>query len=253
LKKNAEKQEVVTVSRSKGKSFLGYIEKQIPYTEIVSPKDAQAYISIPTSAISVPQKILAYSNTDIGFDVSTGPVVDFRMKDKLIFNKPDNGIPLLYSVNIRNHKITWPALSKKPDSISLDDVALKKLAFQKGYYVLVKRFSSKEEKRRIYATLLAPNSLPSDYFTVENHLNIIHCKNNGLDKHIASGLTAWLNTSYCDNLFRNFSGHTQVNATDLRNMKYPSVNLLVEFGQAVLGRTIEEYDNVFNVMATKYA
>jgi adenine-specific DNA-methyltransferase len=130
---------------------------------------------------------------------------------------------------------------------------MKKIAFPKGYYVLVKRFSSKEEKRRIYATLLTPDSLSSDYFTVENHLNILHYKRSGLNKEVALGLTAWLNTKYCDNLFRNFSGHTQVNATDLRNMKYPSQVLLIEFGWMVEDKKQEEYDQIFEKLVLKHA
>jgi len=226
------------------------------------------YISIPTNTASILKNILSCSNGDLYFDISTGPVVDFRAKEKLIFepqpslsltlDEPNKNtcskascIPLLYPVHIRNQEINWPFQSKKPNAIMLDDIELKKIAFVKGYYVLVKRFSSKEEKRRLYAAMLTPDSLPSDYFTVENHLNIIHYKRGSLNKEIAIGLTAWLNTAFCDNLFRNFSGHTQVNATDLRNMKYPSFDTLIEFGRLVEGKKQDEYDQIFEKMVLK--
>jgi adenine-specific DNA-methyltransferase len=102
----------------------------------------------------------------------------------------------------------------------------KKYCFKKGFYILVKRFSSKEEKHRIQATLISPNDISSEYFTVENHLNIIHRNKGGLDKELASALVTYLNSDYCDNIFRKFSGHTQINATDLRNMKYPNFECL---------------------------
>jgi adenine-specific DNA-methyltransferase len=70
---------------------------------------------------------------------------------------------------------------------------------------------------------------------------------------MALGLTAWMNTGYCDDLFRNFSGHTQVNATDLRNMKYPSSNFLTELGQLVKNKGLEEYDKIFENMVIKNA
>ena len=199
------------------------------------------------------KNVLSCSNGDLYFDISTEPVVDFRLKDKLVFNEPNKGIPLLYPVHIRNQEINWPIQLKKPNAITLDENELKKLAFPKGYYILIKRFSSKEEKRRLYATLLTPSSLSFDYFTVENHLNIIHYQRGSLAKEVALGLTAWLNTSYCDNLFRNFSGHTQVNATDLRNMKYPSSDTLIEFGRLVEGKKQEEYDKIFEKLALKNA
>jgi len=253
LKKTKEKQTDITISHSIDKIFNDYKEKQVPFSEIVYPDDKQIYISIPTKTMPNSKNILSCSNGDLYFDISTGPVVDFRMREKLEFNEPTKGIPILYPVHVRKHEISWPVQSKKPNAILLDEIELKKIAFPKGYYVLIKRFSSKEEKRRLYATLLTPESLPSDYFTVENHLNIIHYRHGSLSKEIAIGLTVWLNTVYCDNLFRNFSGHTQVNATDLRNMKYPNSDFLIELGQLAEGKKQEEYDQIFDKLVLKYA
>jgi adenine-specific DNA-methyltransferase len=252
LKKAKEKPTEITVSQSRDKLFTDYKERQVFFSEIVLPDDMQKYITIPTKVMPAIKNILSCTNGDLYFDISTGPIVDFRVKDKLVFEEPSKGIPLLYPVHTRNQEINWPVQSKKPNSIMLDEVELKKAVFPKGYYILVKRFSSKEEKRRIYATLLTPDSLPSNYFTVENHLNIIHHKHGSLNKEVAMGLTAWLNTIYCDNLFRNFSGHTQVNATDLRNMKYPDKDLLVNFGRLVEGRKQEEYDQIFEKLVLKH-
>jgi adenine-specific DNA-methyltransferase len=49
---------------------------------------------------------------------------------------------------------------------------------------------------------------------------------------VANGLACVLNSALLDKHFRLFSGHTQVNATDLRNMRYPSRNALGELGKA---------------------
>ena len=48
---------------------------------------------------------------------------------------------------------------------------------------------------------------------------------------MAYGLICWLNSTYIDEKFRLFSGHTQVNATDLRNIPYPSIKKLEELGK----------------------
>ena len=260
IKRTKKKATSITVSHSSDKLFSNYKEWQIPYSDIILPDDDHKYISIPTSVIPASRDILSCSNGDLYFDISTGPIVDFRVKEKLIFDEPRkhspndvSSVPLLYSVHVRNQEITWPIQSKKPNAILLNKIELQKIAFPRGYYILVKRFSSKEEKRRLYATLLTPDSLPADYFTVENHLNIIHYKRNSLSKNIAIGLTAYLNTTYCDGLFRNFSGHTQVNATDLRNMKYPSSGTLIEFGRLIEGKKQEEYDQIFNKLVLNHA
>ena len=67
----------------------------------------------------------------------------------------------------------------------------------------------------------------------ENHLNVFHHKKCGLPENLAYGLAAFLNTVAVDDYFRRFNGHTQVNATDLRLMKYPDRSTLTAFGEWV--------------------
>jgi adenine-specific DNA-methyltransferase len=221
LKKTTEKRGNVTITYSKEKELSNILEKDVTLDEVIDTNDTQYYISIPHYEHKTYNIPLKYTHKELGFEISTGPVVDFRLKDKLRYDT--DGVPLLYAIHIRNQKITWPVDSKKPNAILLDDHEKEKICFKKGYYILLKRFSSKEEKRRIQATLLTPDDLPTEYFTVENHVNIIHNNKKGLDKELAYGLVEYLNSDHCDTVFRMFSGHTQVNATDLRNMKYPDV------------------------------
>ncbi len=50
---------------------------------------------------------------------------------------------------------------------------------------------------------------------------------------LAKGLAAYLNSTVVDSYFRQFNGHTQVNATDLRNMPYPSRKQLEQLGKRI--------------------
>jgi adenine-specific DNA-methyltransferase len=50
---------------------------------------------------------------------------------------------------------------------------------------------------------------------------------------LARGLVAYLNSTFVDTYFRQFNGHTQVNATDLRNLKYPPQASLEAFGSSI--------------------
>jgi adenine-specific DNA-methyltransferase len=104
-----------------------------------------------------------------------------------------------------------------------------------GNYVLVRRFSSKEERRRVYASLIDAGDLPGNKVGFENHLNYFHNNGHGLDTALAHGLAAFLNTTMVDQMFRQFSGHTQVNASDLRAMRFPTVEQLKTLGNAVDG------------------
>ena len=100
-------------------------------------------------------------------------------------------------------------------------------------YVLVRRFSSKEEKRRIVAYVYDPASIPCERIGFENHWNVFHLQRQGIDPVVARGLACVLNSTLLDKHFRVFSGHTQVNATDLRNMRYPSRNALETLGEGL--------------------
>ena len=45
------------------------------------------------------------------------------------------------------------------------------------------------------------------------------------------GLSVYLNSSLVDHYFRQFNGHTQVNATDLRSLQYPDREMLERLGK----------------------
>ena len=74
----------------------------------------------------------------------------------------------------------------------------------------------------------------------------------GLDKYTAYGIVVWLNTTWLDEKFRVFSGHTQVNATDLRNLPYPSMKQLSDMGRKVEMEKVWAQD-VFDRIAKEVA
>jgi adenine-specific DNA-methyltransferase len=100
-------------------------------------------------------------------------------------------------------------------------------------YVLTRRFTAKEEPRRVVAALYDPTLLSEPLVGFENHLNYYHRDGNGLPMDLARGLVAYLNSTFVDAYFRQFNGHTQVNATDLRNLKYPTKAQLEAFGSRI--------------------
>jgi len=111
--------------------------------------------------------------------------------------------------------------------------ATRSLLLPNETYVIVKRFTSKEEPRRLVAAVHHPVGVPSTHVGFENHLNVYHCDGRGIDPRLARGLALYLNSSVVDIHFRQFSGHTQVNATDLRNLRYPLLDQLERLGAAI--------------------
>lgn len=221
----------VIVSRSTDDSFSDLEKSEFSFDQIVKPGDDEAFIHVPAvgdDALDISDKIV-HALEDMGVTVSTGPVVDFRVKEHLSMDSREDYAPLLYPVHFNGKNVEWPKESKKPNAIAINQETSKML-FPSGYYVVIRRFSSKEEKQRIVARVVAPENLPAGEFGIENHLNVLHIKKKGLPKNLAYGLAAYLNSSFVDMNFRSFNGHTQVNATDLKQMRYPSKVALETLG-----------------------
>ena len=232
----------VKISYSNGADFENLTEKYYDFKEIVNPFDKEKYINIPLPSVLPADDFFDcafVSLKETGISVSTGAVVDFRAKNFIRKNPDENSVPLLYSVHFKNYRTDWPKESKKPNAIIFADET-KAMFVPAGNYVVVKRFSTKEEKKRIVASLITTDDIHISSFAFENHLNVFHSEKRSLQKELAFGLVVWLNSTFLDNQFRKFSGHTQVNATDLRNLPFPSKEKLIEFG-----KKLEKY-NVWN-------
>ena len=229
----------VTVSTSADDTFMNLTTRSFPFDQIVFSDDAERFIHVPTSLSDSIKFTPAIRHTlaDLSISVSTGPVVDFRLKEYLR-DMPEPGcVPLLYPCHFNSCGPTWPVSgTKKPNAIRHNDVTEKWL-FPTGYYCVVRRFSSKEEKRRIVASVVDPEVFDNvTLLGFENHLNLFHENKSGMPKALAHGLSVFLNSTPVDENFRRFSGHTQVNATDLRLIKYPSRNKLIELGTWAMQR-----------------
>lgn len=225
----------VSVTTSTDDSFADLVTHTHPFNRIVFPDDAERFIQVPTSlernAIELSSAI-RYSLDDVGIKVSTGPVVDFRLKEHLRQMPELGAVPLLYPAHFTGPNIEWPKPGiKKPNAIQRN-AETEKWLYPNGFYCLVRRFSSKEEKRRVVASVVQPNTLlGAEMLGLENHLNVYHENKQGLPESIARGLAVYLNTTGVDENFRRSSGHTQVNATDLKMMKYPSRKALMALGE----------------------
>lgn len=169
---------------------------------------------------------------DIAAEVSTGRVVAFRSRDN-IRERPEPGTaPLLFPQHLRRGYVTWPLESGKPNALAVNEET-RSMLFPRGHYVAVKRFTSKEEKRRVAPTHVPAEALDGESIAFENHVNVFHRGGGGLDRDLAVGLTLYLGSGIVDQYFRQFSGHTQVNATDLRSLPYPRRDTLTAMGELV--------------------
>lgn len=224
--KGSQTENNVAISSSTGPEDEFPIVRNVPYVEVVRPRDLEWFIHIVPDELgaSIAEQFerLHWTLPQLDLAVSTGRVVDFRSEELLRSLPDENTAPLIYPSNFADGFIEWPRRGiKKPQAIALSPSS-EALLVPKGTYVLVKRFSAKEENRRIVAAIYDPSRIQAEEVGFENHLNYFHHNGGGLPKGLAKGLTAFLNSTLVDLFFRQFSGHTQVNAADLRKLRYPT-------------------------------
>lgn len=206
--------------------------REVPFEEVVRPGDKHRFIRLTLSSVdaALANRVQALPNmlADLDLQVSTGRVVDFRRREELRKEAGEGTAPLIYPSHLRDGAVRWPVPEfKKSNAIAVTPRVEKELV-PPGRYVLAKRFSSKEEKRRLVVSVYDAE-VPAAF---DNKLNFFHRAGAGLPDEIALGLAAFLNSTAVDDYFRLFSGHTQVNATDLRNLHFPSLEDLERLGRA---------------------
>ncbi len=218
--------ETITISESANKNdFISY--RQFPANELIGSDEQKIITVSPNCSHNTHETVTLKS---AGFCASTGKIVDFRNKEYIREYFESGCRKLIYPCNFRNGIFVHPVSNEKPQWISAVNETVTRQLIDAGSYVVVKRFSSKEEKRRIkayYLELTSPEAL-------ENHLNFIHAGTARnvvpLDPVMAKGLVLWLNSSHCEEWFRARSGSTQVNASDLNDAPVPSANQLHALG-----------------------
>lgn len=164
-----------------------------------------------------------------GMEISTGPVVPFRAVNLVASagDVPLTHAPLLWMQNVKPMHCNWP-LRHKGQYLTLEGAD--KLMLPNQNYVLLRRFSAKEERQRLTA---APYfaQLDTPMIGLENHLNYIHRPNGCLTEDETRGLAVLLNSALMDSYFRIFNGNTQVSATELRKLPLPPHEAIVELGR----------------------
>lgn len=225
----------VAATISKTVSGGGFDERSVLFDQIVRRGDQEQVVHIITDEQGdiVSDRMLALRSSldELGFTVSTGRVVDFRAREHLREQACGDTVPLIFPAHMKDGRVVWPnGQTRKPNAIAVN-VATEDLLVDSGYYVLIKRFSAKEERRRVVAALYDPTTITTRRVGFDNKTNYIHTAGNGLPREEAVGLTIFLNSSLVDEYFRLFSGHTQVNAADLKRLPYPTRPQLVMLAQ----------------------
>lgn len=197
----------------------------------------QNIIRIPESKYEAQIMLQAekFNNTfeEVGYFISTGPVVEHRTREYISEEKYNNNSVPLY----RPHNVTplkaGVTFEHKKDVCFLLDEGHEKHTLKNNNFVLLKRLSSKDEKRRLVAAIHFADSSNTEYIGFGNKVNYLGVKGKDLEEVEAFGLAALFNSTFFDMYFRCLSGNTQVNATEIRILKFPTREQVKEIGQEI--------------------
>jgi adenine-specific DNA-methyltransferase len=233
--KGGKSKEVVLTSSS-GRNFQQVERHSLPYTKVIEHSSGDHLVRVATNALE--QQIvetvdsLPHRFRELPFKISTGPVVAFRSREFLRRERSNDTAPLLWMHNVRPFVTQFPSKNGKPMHILVSGESVRLLLPAKRY-VLLKRFTAKEERKRLVAGIVEAGDLYSPVVGLENHLNYIYSSSGELSEEEAFGLAALFNSVLVDRYFRAISGNTQVNAAEIRAMPLPCVETIREIGRAV--------------------
>ncbi|AXG75315.1 methyltransferase [Flavobacterium arcticum] len=228
-------------------------ERQYSSSTIIYTANNLKLIRIPENdqeaAILKIAESLPNTFSKAGYFISTGKVVEHRTKDFIISPKVEaNSVPLYRPHNITPMKISWDGNHKKDVSFILNKNHEKHTIINSNY-VILKRFSSKDEKRRLVASIHLQTDKNYKYIGFGNKTNYIGLIGETLSQTEAFGVSALFNSTFMDKYFRCISGNTQVNATEVRVMMFPSRKQIQQIGGQIEKSQIDnqkELDEIVN-------
>ena len=148
VKKTGQTPEKVTITSSQSNNdFDNLTSLTVPYGLVVSGEDYYVYLVTDENEISVLERLHRFDKTlpDIGLKMKTGLIVDFRNREILRDDAEEGAIPLFYSQHIKQGEVQFP-IQKEHEYVVTDQ---KGLMQDNRNYLFVKRFTAKEERRRL--------------------------------------------------------------------------------------------------------
>lgn len=219
---------VTTSSSNRDFHNLTYLEA--PYEVVVSGKNNYVYLVTNNQELDIIKKLEQFDNTlpDLHLKMKTGLTVDFRSQEVLRKEAGPENIPLFYAQHIQYGKVHFP-IGKEYEYISMHQ---KGLIQENKNYLFIKRFTSKEENRRLQCGIyLSEENSKYQFISTQNKLNFIDTiTGERLETNIVYGLYVIFNSSIYDLYYRILNGSTQVNSTEINTIPVPNLSTIEKIG-----------------------
>lgn len=169
-----------------------------------------------------------------GIKISTGPVVAFRAYDYITQTEEEGSVPLLWMHNVVKMLADHPVNKKEKGQYIMINKETRPYLLPNKNYVLLRRFSSKDDDSRLIAAPYFGNMAKYELIGIENKLNYIHRPGGRLKRDEVVGISALLNSNIFDAFFRTFNGNINVSATELKMMPMPDIEIIQEIGRKII-------------------
>lgn len=233
VKKTASKPDTITISTTQcNRDFANRTVFDAPYTTVVNGDECYVYLVTNEDEANTLKTLNGLGETlpSIGLRMKTGLTVDFRNRDALRDSAEENAVPLFYSQHIQDGKVVFP-VGKEHEYIVTEQSGLRQ---QNTNYLFVKRFTAKEEHRRLQCGVYLARKHPEyTEISTQNKINFI-CGLRELSECVVYGLYVLFNSTLYDCYYRILNGSTQVNSTEINAMPVPPMNIIEAMGKELI-------------------
>lgn len=234
VKKTTRKPQNISITTSSTSNFRDLKQFMAPYDTVI-PKNQFVYLVTDKEEANVLERVNKLPNTlpDIKMKMQTGIIVDFRTREVLRDKMEEGAFPLLYSQHIKDGRVTWP-LGKEGEVIKTDRTSFLQ---ENSDFLLVKRFTAKEEKRRLQCGIYLKQKYKQFAFiSTQNKVNFVKCDS----PCITYGLYVLLNSTLYDTYYRILNGSTQINSTEVNMMPIPKREVIEAMGRELMHQDLTE-------------
>lgn len=233
LRKTNPKPEYITITTTNSnKDFSEITSFEAPYDIVVCGKEKYVYLVTNSEEVETLRQLNQWNDTllTLGFKMKTGLTVDFRNREALRDVAEETAVPLFYSQHIQSGKVIFPIGKEHEYLVTAQSGLLQKNA----NYLFVKRFTSKEEHRRLQCGVYLSRKYP-DYkqISTQNKINFIDGLK-GLSECVVYGLYVLFNSTMYDRYYRILNGSTQVNSTEVNSMPVPPMSIIETMGKKLI-------------------
>ena len=232
-KTNKSPEKVKITSSKSNKDFDEITSLTVPYSLVVSGEDYYVYLVTNNEEVDVLERLHRFNCTlpDIGVKMKTGLTVDFRNRDILRDDEEDGAIPLFYSQHIKRGTVEFP-IQKEHEYVVTNQRGLMQ---DNKNYLFVKRFTAKEEPRRLQCGIyLAKNYPQYEKISTQNKINFIDGLLGEMSECLVYGLYVLFNSTLYDEYYRILNDSTQVNSTEVNSMPVPDIESIQEMGRKLM-------------------